>query len=233
MVLKLRLIAGNTNVLWVFRQPPRTPPPATGPGKQENKVQVCKVVFGTSRSCLLACRRCRKLRSDPTCDRLREAPAKNSAAAKNKSPNSNRHAVESDCGHFLRAAEVSQRAATSFHSVPLATDGWSSGVGALPRIHVQDRWSGWVYMMVGPRTKSANLNGIHCKVWNVSHWTGRRNVSEWGSAKDWAEAESQHLKYFKIVNNIIILDAPVYCVVNFQYSARHTQSWVTWLRFFF
>lgn len=107
------------------------PPPATAPGKQENKVQVCKVVFGTSRSCLLACRRCREPRSDPACDRLREAPAKNSAAAKNKSPNSNRHAVESDCGHFLRAAEVSQRAATSFHSVPLATDGWSSrGRGA-------------------------------------------------------------------------------------------------------
>lgn len=114
-------------------------PSATAPGKQENKVQVCKVVFGTSRSCLLACRRCMKLRPDPTCDRLREAPAKNSAAAKNKSPNSNRHAVESDCGHFLRAAEVSQRAATSFHSVPLATDGWSSGVAALPRIHVQVR----------------------------------------------------------------------------------------------
>lgn len=122
-----------------LQEAPPPHPSATAPGKQENKVQVCKVVFGTSRSCLLACRRCMKLRPDRTCDRLREALAKNSAAAKNKSPNSNRHAVESDCGHFLRAAEVSQRAATSFHSVPLATDGWSSGVAALPRIHVQVR----------------------------------------------------------------------------------------------
>lgn len=102
------------------------PPTPAIQGKQENKVQLCKVVSGTSRSCLLACRRRRKLRSGPSCDRLREAPAKNSGAAKNKWPNSNRHAVESDCGHFLRAAEVSQRGATSSHSVPLATDGWSS-----------------------------------------------------------------------------------------------------------
>lgn len=123
------------NKLRVCRQIPVAPP-------KVGKVQVCKVGFGTWRCRLLACRRFRRFHSHPSRDRFREAPAKNSCVAKNKWPNSNRHAVERDCGHFLRAPRWVS-AATSFHSVPLATDGWSSEVAAVPRLRVQNRWSAW------------------------------------------------------------------------------------------